>query len=110
MQRLLERDDEAVVPEHRRAQVEGHPPCPLDGAGDELRHLLEPAPHPLGVAVLHGHADAVERDHTGRHHLDRVVVQVGGDARALLLLGAHEPLHQLAVAALEGGQPLGPLL
>ena len=83
-----DRAADAVHLERRRAQLEAEPAGPLGRLGERLarargRALAARAASPCIRRTDH----PVEPEERRRHHLDRVVVKLAGDAVALLLLG-----------------------
>ena len=92
LQVLREGRHQPVTVERRRTEFEQQRPEPFD----RLPHRLLQGGDEGGVhrfVALHHHAHAQV---DGAHHLDRVVVDVGGDPATLLLLGALQAQREFA--------------
>ena len=89
---------QAVRLEQRRAQLEHQPAGALEASASVSRARWRGLGGRLVLAALAGQALAVEREQCGGQHLDGVVVQLLGDPRPLVGLGAqhlvqhHPPL------------------
>src|SRR3990172_5314547 len=104
-----ERRRQAVLVQRPRPQSEEQMAEPPDRSVDRFQELLGRLD-----ALLVGQppADLLEPEPHRRHHLDRVVVQVGGDARALVLLRLDHPRQQTTdplLAPPQGGLGLAEL-
>ncbi len=94
---------EAAAHQRRWGELEEQVAQPPDGK----RHRLLQLPRRLHLlGVVQPAAQHLEAEVHRRHHLDGVVVHVGGNAAALLLLGIHDARQQPA-AALVGATQRG---
>ncbi|GBC86264.1 hypothetical protein HRbin12_00250 [bacterium HR12] len=85
---LPERGDEPLAIQGRRTQLEQQVAQPLDGVGQRLVQRLGLRPQ---LGIRDALRERLGPQVRGGDHLDRVVVDVGGDPTTLLLLGLLEP-------------------
>jgi hypothetical protein len=90
-----ERGQEAHLIQLGWAELEDEMPQAPHRVADHALELVELDDHLL---VLDASSQGVEPHPHRRDHLDRVVVQVLGEASPLVLVGRHQPLHQTPVA------------
>ena len=103
---ITDRRTQAGRLEQLRPQLEGEPAGAVRGLRERRAGLRDGTTRRLHVAASQVPFAAVELEQRRDHHLDRVVVQLARDPRALLALGVDDLLEQRLPPTLDVAQRL----
>ena len=100
LRQVVQRAGQALLLQARGPQLEHQPPGAVGGGGERAPGRVDGVRDAVVLGRSDRLAEPVERDEARRQHLHRVVVQLGGEPAALLLLRAQQALDRMPPLAL----------